>query len=119
MEPATSHDTGAPSDEDRTSPKGRAFEAAPLRELARSILGQPALADSTRELTQEALSQAAVPRMSDAGGERATEAVRALGGSMRDSATDALAALTDDDWTALAREHMEDAQMVAEEAAAG
>jgi len=118
MESPQPHDTGATSDE-RTSPQGTAFEGAALRELARSIVGQPAIKDSTAELTQQALKQATVPRMSDASHEQATEALTTLATGLRASVDNALAGLTADDWTLIARELMEDAQMVAEEAAAG
>jgi hypothetical protein len=117
MESPQPHDTDAASDE-RTSPKGTVYEGAALRELARSIMGQPAIKDSAVELTQQAIRQANVPRMSDASREQATDAVTTLATGLRASVDEALAALTADDWTLIARELMKDAQMVAEEAAA-
>ena len=57
--------------------------------------------------------------MSDASHEQATEALTTLATGLRASVDNALAGLTADDWTLIARELMEDAQMVAEEAAAG
>ncbi|MFZ2112680.1 MAG: hypothetical protein WAU77_02975 [Solirubrobacteraceae bacterium] len=118
MESPQPHDTDATSDE-RSSPKGTVFEGAALRELARSIIGQPAIKDSAVELTQQALTQANVPRTSDTSREQATEAVTTLTTGLRASVDEALAALTPDDWALIARELMEDAQMVANEAAAG
>ena len=52
MESPQPHDTDATSDE-RTSPKGTVLEGAALRELARSIIGQPAIKASAVELTQQ------------------------------------------------------------------
>lgn len=111
-------DTGAPSDE-HTSPQAPAFDSAELRDLARSIIGQPPLRDFTAESTQQALRQASVPRMSDASREQGTEAVLRLATGLWVRVNQALAGLTYDDWTVIARELMEDAQMVAEEVAAG
>jgi hypothetical protein len=118
MESTQPRDTDAISDQ-RTSPQGTTFEGTAVRELARSILGQPAIRDSTAALTQQALRQASVPRMSDGAGEQATEALTTLATGLSANVEEALAALSADDWTLIARELMEDAQMVAEEAAAG
>jgi hypothetical protein len=112
------HDTGVPSDE-HTSLQPPAFDNAELRDLASSIVGQPPLRDFTFESTQQALRHASVPRMSDASLEQGTEAVLRLATRLWVRTNQAAAALTYDDWMAIARELMEDAQMVAEEAAAG
>lgn len=119
MESSHAPDTGAPADQPAAA-RSPVFDSAELLDLARSIVGQPVLRDFTVDSTQQALRQASVPRISDASREPATEAVNTLAGRLRVRAEAAVAALAEGQfWKPLARELMEDAQMVAEEAAAG
>jgi hypothetical protein len=114
MESPHSQDTNG--GEERTSPKGATFDRDTLLDLVRSIVRHPAVKDATVEMVRDGLSQPAEARMSDGIRAGATEALTHLSDRLRGGVKDAIDALSEDDWTQIAREMLEDAQEVNEAA---
>lgn len=115
MEAPHSHDTTG--DEERTSPKGATFDRDSLLDLVRSIIRNPAVKDATVEMVRAGLSEPTEEHLREGVRSGANEALARLSGGLRDGVKDALDALSDDDWTLIAREMLEDAQAANEAAA--
>jgi len=109
-------DTDATSDE-RVSPKGAEFEGAGLRHLVRSIVKHPAVKDATVEMIRAGLTDTTEEHLRKGIRAGANEALARLSDGLRDGVKDAIYALSDDDWTLIAREMLEEASGEVEAAA--
>jgi hypothetical protein len=110
------HDTDGASDE-RVSPKGTEFEGAALRHLVRSIVQHPAVKDATVEMVRAGLSEPTEEQLREGVRAGANEALARLSDGLRDGVKDAINAVSEDDWTLIAREMLEDAKGEVEAAA--
>jgi hypothetical protein len=109
-------DTDATSDE-RISPKGIEFEGAELRDLMRSIVKHPAVKDATVEVVLAGLTDTAEEHLREGVRAGANEVLTGLSDALREGVKDTIDTLTEDDWTLIAREMLEDAKGQAEAAA--
>jgi hypothetical protein len=116
MESPHSRDADTTSD-DRTSPKGTVFEGAEVRHLVRSIVRHPAVKDATVEMVRAGLSEPTEEQLRSGVRAGANEALARLSVGLRDGVEDAIAALSEEDWTLIAREMLEDAKGETEAAA--
>ncbi|MGH2852682.1 MAG: hypothetical protein ACRDLF_00615 [Solirubrobacteraceae bacterium] len=110
------HDTDTASDK-RISPKGIEFDGAEVRGLVRSIVKHPAVKDATVEVALAGLSDAAEEHLREGVRAGANEVLASLSDALRDGVKDTLDALSEEDWTLIAREMLEDAKGKAEAAA--
>lgn len=103
--------------EERTSPKGATFDRDSLLDLVRSIVRHPPVKDAAVEMVRSGLSEPAETHMREGIHAGANEALARLADGLRGGVTDALGALSEEDWTLIAREMLEDAQEANEAAA--
>jgi hypothetical protein len=115
MESPHSQDTKG-SDE-RTSPKGQKYDRDSLLDLVRSILRHPAVKDAAVEMVRDGLTEPAEEHLREGVRAGANEALARLSDRLGDGIDDALDALSEEDWTLIARELLEDAQEANEAAA--
>ena len=115
MESPHARDTN--SGEERTSPKGTTFDRDSLLDLVRSIVRHPAVKDAAVEMVRAGLSEPAEAQMREGVRVGANEMLARLSDGLADGMKDTLDALSEDDWTLIAREMIEDAQEEAEAAA--
>jgi hypothetical protein len=113
----STHTQGTNGDEERTSPKGVTYDRDTLLDLVRSIVRHPAVKDAAIEMVQDGLSEPAEAQMREGVRAGANEALARLSDRLGDSIDDALDSLTEDDWTLIAREMLEDAHEANEAAA--
>jgi hypothetical protein len=103
--------------EERTSPKGETYDRESLLDLVRSIVRHPAVKDAAVEMVRDGLTEPAEAQMREGVRAGASEALARLSDRLGEGIDDALDALTEEDWTLIARELLEDAQEVSEAAA--
>ena len=103
--------------EQRTSPTGAAFDRDSLLDLVRSIVAHPAVNGAAAEMVRSGLSEPAETQMREGIRAGANETLTRLSDGLRGGVGDALDALSEADWTLIAREMLEDAQEANEAAA--
>jgi hypothetical protein len=102
---------------ERTSPKVTIFDRNSLLDLVRSIVRHPAVKDAVVEMVVAGLSERAEDRLRDGVRAGADDALARLSDGLSGGVKEALNALSEDDWTLVACEVLEDAKGEAEAAA--
>ena len=111
------HSQDTSGGEERTSPKGATFDRDSRLDLVRSIVRHSSVKDAAVEMVRSGLSEPVETQMREGIHAGANEALGRLADGLRGGVTDALGALSEDDWTLIAREMLEDAQEANEAAA--